>query len=103
MIKEIDRNIAIKNIKRMLRGTGYKPTLIYGTYYFSLFKKDKIKLDNRNYWFECCITFYHEEKTFVKKSRPLEDYATWNSETINMKELEMINKIIKELGWESDK
>jgi hypothetical protein len=97
--KEIDKNKAIKNIKKILKGTGYKTNMIYGTYYFSLFKKDKIKLENRNHWFECCITFYHEEKTFAKSSRPIEDYAIWNSEMINMKELEMINKIVYELGW----
>lgn len=99
--REVDKNIVIKNINKILKCTGYKTNFIYGTYYFCLFKKDKVKMDNRNYWFEYCITFYHEDKAFNKQSRKAnKEFAGWENEIINMEELEIINKIVRELGWE---
>lgn len=81
------------NIKQFIKGTGYKIQSIYGTYYFDLFKKEK--------QFEYCITFFHEERTFTKKSRETNiDFAIWNNEHITMEELKIINYIVKELNWE---
>ena len=89
-----------KKIKKILVGTGYK--LNNGLYSeFSIYKKDKIKLDNRNYFYDYCLSFNQTEKTFYKSEREADmPFATWRFSDITLKELNMINKIIFELGWE---
>ena len=84
--------------KEMFEKLGYKLNgNIYGTYYFDYIKKkDKIKLDGRNYYFESRINFDHELKAVKKDCNPTEWYGI---DMITLEELQAINKQIEELGW----